>query len=193
MISKFLLKEGELPVIYSLVFTFICAAFISDILALIGVLVTLFLLYVFKVPFRSYISVSDMLCPVDGKVMAIDKQEGQSTVYIQTSLCDAHILRAPCSGKMQVLEHRKGLNLHIDSFKAKQFNEQLRVQFENCTLEFLVGQYNMCLSLENKNDFSQHEKMGVFTHGLTKITLDKDVMPKVNIGQKVYAGITVLA
>lgn len=193
MINKFLLKEGNKPVLYALVFTVISAVFICNTLAVIALLITLSLLYIFKVPFRSYSNVSDILSPLDGQVLAIDQKNESQIIYIQTSLCDAHILRAPKSGHFEVLKNKKGINLDANSFKAKTLNQNLVIKFDDICLDFLVGQYNICLSLDEQKEYNQNEKFGVFTHGLTKITLNKNIPSKVKIGQKVYAGISVLA
>lgn len=193
MINKLLLTEGQKPVLYLFVFAVISYVFICDTLAVILLALCALVFFIYRIPLNTYMQINDIVAPCDGTIFAIDKKENQQSIYVKIGLCDAHILRAPKSSSFSLLKDRKGQNLCINSFKAKKLNHMILVLFEDITIELYTSSLNTTLSVNEKENYEQNENFGVLVNGIAKITLPSKYASKVNIGQKIYAGTTVLA
>lgn len=193
MINSFVVPEGQKRVIYALGISVLLFLFICDFLGWIALIITFALLFIYRNSSKPSVNVTDMVSPVTGRVSAIDNLDGQKVIYVDVTLCNNHILRAPSNGTFSILEDKKGLNLSSDSFRALKLNSQIVLAFEKITLSLLSGKCNLGTLIIEETELSQGEHLGIFTHGKAKITLDKTLESKVQIGQKLEAGITPLA
>ena len=189
-------KQGFKPIAIALFLAIIFdliigCSFMGNLLYLL----TFVLLIVYRNPERSvYSDENEVLAPIDGKVIAIDEYEGKKNIYIDVSLCDTHILRAPLGGDFETLSHRHGLNLSHFTYKASKLNEKALLSFENkLKIELLSGFCTPSIKLPHDHKINKGERMGVFMQGSAKIILDADKETFVNIGDKVYAGETIIA
>lgn len=193
MINKFVLKEGQKSVIILGVATIISALFICSFLTTLLAIVTIVVLFIYRVPAHKSIQISGIVSPCDGEITAIDKVNGKEVIYVKLSLLDTHVLRAPISSAFEITQVRHGVNLSGDSFKAKNLNEQIVVKFEKIKIALLAHKFNFITHIESPKALTQNEPFGVMIHGEVKITLPKKIHSKIAIGQKVYAGSTPLA
>ena len=193
MINSVILKEGQKSVFYLLALTIFSALFICSFLTTLLAIATILVIYVYRIPSAKLLQVSDVLSPTDGTVTAIDKQNGKSIVYVKLGLCDTHVLRAPISSEFKVMNTRYGVNLNSDTFKSKQLNSKTTVTFGDIQIALLSGRFNFQTSIEQEQELQQNEKFGVMIEGEIQITLPQNMPSKVQLGQKVYAGQTVLA
>ncbi len=193
MINSFVLPEGKKSVIYALIITVLLFLFVCDFLGWIALIITFTLVYVYRNSAKPAVIVSDIVSPCSGKVSAIDVLDGKKIIYVDVSLCDSSILRAPISESFEVLENRKGLNLSSDSFRATKLNNKVTLKFGEIVISLLAGRCNLKTSLNTEAEPLKGEKIGVFTSGKIQIILDKNNVIKVKIGQKIEAGVTPLA
>ncbi len=193
MINKLLLQEGQKQVLYAAIFTIVTFLFICNFLGWIALFVTIALAYIYRNKNKPSVIVSDVVSPCSGKVTAIDITNDKKIIYIDVSLCDMHILRAPISASFKISENRKGLNLDSDSFRATKLNQRVTLDFDNIEISLLSGRCNLKTSILEEQELLKGDKLGVFTAGKIKVTLDKNNVIKVKIGQKIQAGVTPLA
>lgn len=193
MINKLIIKEGQKTVFYLFGATVISALFICSFLTTLLAIITIFALYIYRNPSNTQMQVSDIVSVCDGTISAIDRVNDKNVIYIQLGLCDTHILRAPISSTFKIVEKRNGVNLNNDSFMANQLNEKITLKFDKIKISLLANKYNLKTVIDEPKKLSQNERFGVMVQGEVKITLPKKSICKVKIGQKVYAGSTVLA
>lgn len=193
MTNSFIVKEGQKSVIYALVATVILFLIICDFLGWVALIITLGLVWIYRNSSKPAVIVSDIVSPCSGKVSAIDQLDGKTLVYVDVSLCDNHVLRAPISESFEILEDRKGLNLSSDSFKGTKLNNKTTIQFNDIRISLLAGRCNLKTALDSSFEPLKGEKFGIFTMGKIQISLDKSIDCKVKIGQKLEAGVTPLA
>lgn len=193
MINKLILKEGQKTALYLIIATLFSALFICSFLTTLLAIITIFIVYIYRVPSEDFVQVSDIVSPSDGVVMAIDKLNDKEVIYINLGLCDTHILRAPISSSFKIVKRRYGVNLNAYTFKAKKLNEQVTLKFDKIKISLLADKFNFITKIDEPKELSQNERFGVMIQGSIKITLPKKSTVKVKIGQKVCAGSTVLA
>lgn len=193
MINNLILKEGQKTVFYLLALTLFSALFICSFLTTLLAIITIFIIYIYRIPSSKLLHVSDILSPTDGMVTAMDKQDGKNIVYVKLGLCDTHVLRAPISSKLEIIQRRGGVNLPSETFKSKQLNSKTIVAFGDILITLLSGKYNFQTSINEQKELQQNEKFGVMVEGEVQISLPQNMPSKVKLGQKVYAGQTVLA
>lgn len=191
--ERFLIKEGTSQIIIALCVTLFLMFFISDFLGYISLFITLTLVYIYRLPSINNIFTSKLVSPLSGELIAIDKVNNQVVLYINKNLCDASLLVAPQTSQIKVLEHKNGINLDANSFKAKKLNSFVKIKFDSLILEILVGKYNTLLNLEGNKKVSQYDKIGTLTHGSVKITLNSEFKTDLKVGQKLIIGETILA
>jgi phosphatidylserine decarboxylase len=107
-------------------------------LALLGVAVTVFLIYFFRNPERAIPGdAAAIVSPADGKVILTD--EVQETEFLQgparrvaifMNIFDVHVNRAPVAGRVMVSRHRPGRFLAAFKEEAPQVNEQQAILWE---------------------------------------------------------------
>ena len=188
-------KQGFRPIIISFILAIIFH-FILDF-SFIGSLfyiLTLILLIVYRNPERSsYTHENEILAPIDGKVVGIDDIDGKKNIYIDVSLCNTHLLRAPISSDFELKKFRHGQNLKHFTYKANKLNEKALLSFGEIKVELLSGLCNPKIDLSNDHKVIKGERIGLFIQGYVKVILDSDKETFVNIGDKVYAGETIIA
>lgn len=191
--ERFFIKEGTNQIIIALCVTLFLMFFISDFVGYISLFISLALLYIYRLPSVNHVFTSKLVSPLSGKVIAIDKVNNENIIYVDTGLCDASLLLAPQSSPMTILEYKNGLNLNTTSFKAKKLNTSAKIKFDSLRIEILVGKCNTLFKLEDNENVSQYDKIGVLVSGSVKIILNKEFECKVEVGNKLVLGETILA
>ncbi len=195
MKNKFILEEGYKPVVIALISSILVDILLSDTLGDIGLLITLFILFVYRNPSRHIFENStSVLAPVDGVVTAIDNVDGKQKIYVKVNLCNTHIVRAPISGEYKVKNVQNGLNLNPNSYKANLLNEQSTLKFKNeqLSIKFLSGMCNGKIDFKNNSTVSQGEELGLFLDGNVIITVKNENSLLIKMGDKLKAGQTLL-
>ncbi len=197
------------PIIFTLGF---CAIFFGIIGAsFIGFLffiLTLFSIYFFRDPPRyPMIDRGDVLSPADGKVLFVGKEkdplEGKDSLKISIfmDLFSVHVNRAPVKGEVKAIIYKKGKFLNASLDKASKENEQNIIHFrvgrgENFVLVQVAGLIarRIVCWLNPKDKVEAGDKIGLIKFGSrVELYMPENYDPLVSVGEKVFAGESVIA
>lgn len=201
MNKNFIVQQGYKPIFISLVITFILYIIDLEFLGALGFAVTLFLVYIYRDTER-YIheNPTNILSPIDGKVIAIDHGKHKNKIYVQVCLLNNHNIRAPFNSNCEVKSKQHGLNLDPMSFKGALLNEQIKIKFhsndyedKSLKLKLISGLCNPSISINSNESSPQGDRIGLFIHGVAEIILKKDMEISVNINEKIKAGQTIIS
>lgn len=191
--NRLILSEGYKTISIVFIVAIILELFISDCLGSIGLLLGVFLLYVYRGSNKHIFSnTQSVLAPVDSTVTAIDHVNNKIKIYCKVNLLDNHIVRAPIDTHMKVKKFRHGLNLNPDNYKASLYNEQVVLKFDDIKLKLLSGLCNSKIKRIHETDVAQGEKITVFLDGMVIITIPDNYDVLVNIGDKLSSGQSIL-
>ena len=197
---SFISKYGFKPIGIVLVLAFISYIADFELLENIFIVLTLFLIYVYRDTSRHiFENHQSMLSPVDGTVLAVDTVDDTYKLYVKVNLCNNHNLRAPFDGDMNILSLKHGVNLNPNTPKGQLLNEQTTLEFvandngkTTLTMQLISGFFNPKIELKDTLEHtSQGEKIGFFVDGLAIIMTDKK--PLVTMGDKLKASQTILS
>ncbi|HIP12122.1 MAG TPA: hypothetical protein EYG73_05315 [Arcobacter sp.] len=192
--NQLILKEGFVPVVIALAISLFLNIVISDALGNIGFVVTLALIFIYRNPSRATTNNKDMiLAPIDGKISAIDISKNKYKIYIDVNLCDTHVLRAPIKSKFKTKSFKNGLNLKSTSYKARLLNTQAVIKFDDIKVKLISGICNSDIVLYENEKVEATQSIGVFLNGLVIVELPRSCNIKVELNDKVYAGLTQIA
>jgi phosphatidylserine decarboxylase len=198
--NSIIAKEGKGIIVISTIIAFILYTYISHMLAMVVVAFVLFLMYVYRNPERYiYDYHNEIVAPIDGKVVGIDKKGLATKIYIDVSIFSpVHIIRSPIDGSYALMQKRGGSNLSHYSFKSKKINEFYNMVFENgdmkCCLKIYPGLCNYgSIKSSNSSHVDKGEKVGVLTHGMIIVSLPNYSKLNVEIGDNVYSSESVIA
>jgi phosphatidylserine decarboxylase len=210
------MKEPQIPVTregYPFIalagFMTLVFAFIEfELLAIIGLFLTGFVLYFFRDPER--ISPDDedaFVAPADGKIIQVEKvfdekflHEHVYKISIFMSIFDVHVNRLPFSGEVEKIQYSPG------SFYAAN-TDQGGLENENCAIilsspkniKFAVVQVAGLIArrivpwAEKGDKLNRGERFGMIRFGSrVDVYLPQQVQLEVSIGKRVKAGETVL-
>lgn len=193
MFDSVIAKEGQKIIGISFLLMIVSILIECGFLVLITFVLTLFLIFVFRnkqISFNN--NDSDIVAPISGVITAIDVRDDKKEIFIDVSLCNNHILRAVEDGNCKV-EYKRGLNLNLNSYKAKKLNEKAVIHFSNATLKLYSSIYNIGINLTKTESLRKCEKIGVFLQGQITVTIDKENDLVVKIGDKIISGESTLA
>ncbi len=198
--TNFIVKEGYKSIFVALVVTFILYILGCDFLGAIGVILTLLIVYIYRDTARYiYENSSNILSPIDGKVIAIDHKKHSCKIYVQVCLLNSHNILSPFNTTAKVKLKQYGTNLDPSSYKGSLLNEQIKIKFastdfedKSIKLRLISGFFNPSISINIKENYQQGEKIGVFVNGIAEITL-KDLEPSVAINDRIKAGQTIIS
>lgn len=179
--------------------------------------------YFLRDPARKIPLGNNIVCPADGKVMSIKKfskdriqinkkflgkvksftkdvaEEGY-IVSVFMSPFDVHINRAPISGRVKYVKHTKGKFLNAESPESTFENENVQILFDDNGFKVKTIQISGFLarrivSFVKKNEkVIKGQRIGLIKLGSQVTTiLPENVKIKVQKGQKVSAGTTIIA
>lgn len=192
MISQLIAREGNKSIVISLIFTIVFSVVDLEFLAFAFLALTLWFIFVYRnKKIKKDYDISDILCPVSGVISSIDKKDNKSLVFIDVSLFDNHIIRAPKSGNF-IFKQQKGVHTLLDSLKARKLNEKTTLQYSDLKVEFISSLFSNDISIDTKEAL-MGDKLGVFLHGQVIIEIDSSKELLTSIGKKVQAGKTVIA
>ena len=193
MLENFILKEGYKKILYTFLISVFFDIFISSFLANLGYVLCLVLLFIFRNQNKYFGPKKNTLAICDGTISAIDIKGKKSILHIDVSIFNKHNLRAPQDGKISLISKKHGLNLNTDSYISKKLNNSITFMFNDLKITLIEGCLNMHTSLSKKDEeFSQNQKIGVFTSGKIIIEMNSLLNKKITLGQKLVAGESIL-
>jgi phosphatidylserine decarboxylase len=184
-------------------------SFLKLILQSFSLILFVFILWFFRNPKRNILKNPEIiLSPADGKVVLIEEveeveffNEKKIKVSIFLSPLDIHVNRYPVSGKVLYSKYHKGKYLVAWHPKSSDKNERSTIVIENKKFGKImyrqiagavarrVVNYAKVDSIVEQGDDSGFIKFG----SRVDIFLSKDCKLKVNVGDKVIGGITIIA
>ena len=180
----------------------------SKVLAVIFLICFGFFLWFFRDPERMperELTASDFLCPADGKVVEIMETDtefmGHATkIGIFMNGTDVHVNRFPCDGCVVYTKYVPGKKWFAIAPKASEINERYYVgaegNFGRFMLVQIAGIMARRIAVHSKIDdkFARGERYGMIKLGSkVDLYLPDGIVPTVQIGQRVFAGTTIVA
>jgi phosphatidylserine decarboxylase len=171
------------------------------------------MLFFFRDPKRVLrVNCLGILAPADGKILWIEKRPDAFTVYIELSLLNCHLQRAPINGIVTNVTRVSGLRrpFHIflpklgrtdKKIRAAMENEQniIEIQMENskfARITQIVGAFARRLKsfVNNAQIIQKGEKVGLIYFGsMVKLEVEGEFEVEVQEGDKIKAGLSVIA
>jgi len=199
---KFLVIAGIITIIF---YTF------SDLLGLIGLVLTVWVYYFFRDPDRIPIDNDDyLISPADGEIIKVEEVDGPKELNLENkkfkkisifmNVFDCHVNRTPCSGKIEEILYKPGKFLNASLDKASEDNERnyykIKDQYNNdiivVQIAGLVARRIICESNKDQ-DLKQGDRIGMIRFGSRADIYYENYEPLVKIGQTAIAGETLLA
>ena len=184
-------------------------SYLKLILQTFSLILFVFILWFFRNPKRNIIKNPEtILSPADGKVILIEEVDEQEffnhkklKISIFLSPLDIHVNRYPVSGKILYSKYHKGKYLVAWHPKSSDKNERTTVVIENKKFGKIMYRQiagavaNRILNYaEVDKNVEQGDDSGFIKFGSrVDIFLSKDYKLKVNVGDKVKGGITIIA
>ncbi len=193
MFDSVVAKEGQKSIVIAFFAMIISILIGCGFLVTLFFVATLFLIFVFRnkdISFNN--NDSDIVAPISGIVTAIDSYDDKKEIYIDVSLCNNHILRAIQDGDCKII-NKRGLNLILNSYKAKKLNEKAIIEFKDATLNLYSSIFNKSIDITKKHNLRKCEKLGVFLQGQISVVVANTNDIVVKIGDKVNSGESTLA
>ena len=193
------------------VFITIIFLIINNFLGLIGILLTVWVYYFFRDPERVVpLSESGIISPADGVICKIEKtlppkelksSEELLKISVFMNVFNVHVNRAPVAGNIKDIIYVPGKFINASLDKASELNERnILVLENNKNEEIIVVQIagliaRRILSFVNLLDSLKiGERFGLIRFGSrVDVYLPSNYDPKVELGQKVIAGESIIA
>ena len=184
---------------------------LSTFLGLLGLLVTIWVYYFFRVPDRY--SINDdryLVSPADGEIIKVEEVDGPKELGLESrkfkkisifmNVFDCHVNRTPCSGKIDEILYKPGKFLNASLDKASEDNERNYYKIKNndgediivVQIAGLVARRIVCES-EKDQELKQGDRIGMIRFGSRADVYYENYEPLVQIGQTAVAGETLLA
>ena len=185
--------------------------FISTLLGLISLVLTIWVYYFFRDPER--ISINDdsyLTSPADGEVLMVHEVDGPkelgledkkfTKISIFMNVFDCHVNRTPCDGKVSEIFYKSGKFLNASLDKASEDNERNYYKIINnqneevivVQIAGLIARRIVCESSKNQQ-LKQGDRIGMIRFGSRADVYFHNYKPLVKVGQKTIAGETLLA
>ena len=193
-------KEGYKFVLFLAAISVIWFAVGFSIGGCIFLILSLFVLFFFRDPDRSFSGGADkVVSPADGKVVSIRKEGEQEVISIFLSVFNVHINRAPVSGTITDIQYRPGKFLAAFDPKASRENEQNSITIDHGgrTVRFvqiagLIARRIVCWKRKGQ-ELQLGEKVGLIQFGSrVDVFFPPGCKVAVQMGQKVKAGETIV-
>jgi len=193
------------------IFITIFLNFLSSLLGLIGLVLSIWVYYFFRDPER--ISINDdnyLTSPADGEVLMVHEVDGPKELNLESkkftkisifmNVFDCHVNRTPCEGKITEILYKPGKFLNASLDKASEDNERNYYKITNnlgediivVQIAGLVARRIVCESNKDQQ-LKQGERIGMIRFGSRADVFFENYKPLVKVGQKTIAGETLLA
>jgi len=174
-----------------------------------GVLLTVFMVYFFRDPERAPPAESDVIVSgADGWVRSVERIPEarylkRDTIRISVYLTpwDVHVNRVPMAGKITGLNYTPGKHILTRNPQSSEVNEHSTILIAGerftCMVRQIVGPIVRRVKywLEMDQEVAQGDRLGIMKFGsrLDIYLPAEEVSPSVKAGDRVFAGITVIA
>ena len=193
------------------IFVTIFLYFLSTLLGLIGLVVSIWVYYFFRDPER--ISINDdeyLTSPADGEFLMVHEVDGPkelgledrkfTKISIFMNVFDCHVNRTPCEGKISEILYKPGKFLNASLDKASEDNERNYYKIMNnhgeevivVQIAGLIARRIVCESNKDQQ-LQQGERIGMIRFGSRADVYFENYETLVKVGQKTIAGETLLA
>jgi len=213
MLSKIFPKihaEGYKFLVIAAIITIIFYTF-SDLLGLIGLVLTVWVYYFFRDPDRIPIDNDDyLISPADGEIIKVEEVDGPKELNLENkkftkisifmNVFDCHVNRSPCEGKISEILYKPGKFLNASLDKASEDNERNYYKIINnhnediivVQIAGLIARRIVC-EVDKDKQLTQGERLGMIRFGSRADIYFENYKPLVKVGQKTIAGETLLA
>ena len=199
-------------IVISFAATALLIVFVGQIIGFFGIIFSVWCVYFFRNPIRYTPQNKNLaISPADGRVLSIQKNnppknlglEGDDYVKISIfmNVFDVHVNRAPMSGKVIKKQYFPGSFFDASLDKASEKNERLSLTMntdQGLKIAFiqiagLVARRIKCDVTQGSN-LASGQQYGIIRFGSrVDVWLPNPVCMKVLVGQRTYAGETILA
>jgi len=160
-----------------------------------------FVLYFYRDPERIILTNDNhILSPADGKIIEIEKNNNRQIIKIFMSPLNMHVQRASVLGTVKSIHYKRGRFLPAYNKRAEIENEQnvieLSTKHGNIEIKQIAGilARRIVCWVNNGDKVIQGQRIGMIKLGSqVDLFLPENLNLKVNTGDKVKAGITVIA
>lgn len=165
-----------------------------------------YLLWFFRDPKRQIIlDESVIYAAADGKIIVVQQEMSNLKIAIRMSPFNVHINRSPIQGKINSIEHIPGPHRNVYFGNIENKNERNLIEIlgkkVNCDIIQITGAFARRIEcwLDVNDSVEQGQKIGIIRFGsqtnmyIQSNQTDKSIKPLVNLGDKVYAGLTAVA
>jgi len=179
------------------------------LLLVTGVLIVAFMVYFFRDPERATpADAKDILSGADGWIRSVERISEarylkRDTIRISTYLTpwDVHVNRVPIAGKVIGLDYTPGKHILTRNPKSSEVNEHSTIiiagEHITCMVRQIVGPLVRRVKywLTLNQPVATGDRLGIMKFGsrLDIYLPAEDVKPEVKAGDRVFAGITVIA
>jgi len=207
--TAFPIDKAGIPVIGIAAFaTAVFALLGIAVLALTGLLVTLFICYFFRDPDRvTPVLEGGIVSPADGKVIKVERLESThfaegpcQRVSIFMSIFNVHVNRIPCDGRITKIAYYPGKFFSANLDKASRLNEHNAVYLETgkgqtlCFVQIagLVARRIIC-RIQDGDEVARGHRFGLICFGSRlDVYLPADTQVLAAVGDVVSAGTSLI-
>lgn len=177
------------------------AYFFGPWAALLPFILAGFCVYFFRDPQRPVPPADAIVAPADGKVVVVrELPAGETLISIFLNIFDVHVNRAPICGEILEINYRKGKFLNASHEAASVENEQNTLSIQSphgqvlCRqIAGLIARRIVCYKKPGDH-LGPGERIGHIKFGSrTDVIFGPHWKPGVTVGQRVKAGVSVLA
>jgi phosphatidylserine decarboxylase len=137
-----------------------------------------------------------VISPADGKILRADKNE----ISVFMNVFDVHVCRAPIAADVAAVDHRSGRFLAAYKDAASDHNERVSIELRDGQRKLtftlvagLIARRIVCRVTPGQR-LSAGERIGLIRFGSrVDVVLPPGSTPQVRPGQRVVAGVTILA
>ena len=213
MFSKIFPKipaEGYKFLVISGIITIVFYSF-SNLLGLIGLVLTIWVYYFFRDPDRVIIDDNNYLVsPADGEIIKVEEVDGPKELGLENkkfnkisvfmNVFDCHVNRTPCAGKIEEILYKPGTFVNASLDKASEDNERNYFKIKDTDnndiivvqIAGLVARRIVCESNKDQ-ELKQGDRIGMIRFGSRADVYYENYQPLVKVGQKAISGETLLA
>jgi phosphatidylserine decarboxylase len=190
--------KESLPIVAVLCLVALAAGFLLHPLALVlPLLLLLFTIWFFRDPERKAPEGAGLLVsPADGKII----KAGAGGISVFMNVFNVHVCRSPMAGGVESVDHLPGRFLAAFRDEAPEQNERAALLISEgelqlrCTLIAGLIARRIVLWVSPGSKLGRGERIGLIQFGSrVDVDLPPGSEPLVRIGQKVTAGVTVIA
>ena len=185
--------------------------FVSNLLGLIGIILTIWCYYFFRDPERYPIKDENYLVsPADGLVLEVNESNGPKELNLENkkfvkvsifmNVFDCHVNRSPCTGKVSEILYKPGKFLNASLDKASEDNERNYYKIttpkgEDIIVVQIAGLIARRIVTEtNENaELLQGDRIGMIRFGSRADMYFENYKPLVKVNQKTIAGESLIA